>query len=75
MEVFTKKVVPFDHLTLREREILKCIATGKSNREIADKLFISLNTVKTHIKNIYSKLYIKRRTQALLFAIELSTPP
>ncbi|MEP3389436.1 MAG: LuxR C-terminal-related transcriptional regulator [Reichenbachiella sp.] len=42
-----------------------------SNQEIADKLFVSLNTVKTHISNLYLKLHAKRRTQALAKAKEL----
>lgn len=52
-------------LTDRELEVLHHIAQGHSNQEIADKLFVSLNTIKTHTNNIYSKLGVKRRTQAL----------
>lgn len=55
-------------LTQREVEILQLIAEGHTNREIAEHFFISLNTVKTHIQNIYSKLGVKRRTQAVLKA-------
>ncbi len=52
-------------LTERELEVLRHIARGRSNQEIADTLFVSLNTVKTHTNNIYGKLGVKRRTQAL----------
>ena len=52
-------------LSTRELDVLREIADGLSNQEIADKLFVSLNTVKTHIANIYSKLGVKRRTQAI----------
>lgn len=53
-------------LTEREREILKCIADGKSNKEISDCLFISMETVKSHIKNIYKKLNVKNRVEAVM---------
>jgi two-component system, NarL family, response regulator LiaR len=49
----------------RELEILKMIAEGLSNQEIAGQLFISLSTVKTHVSNLFSKLNVKRRTQAI----------
>jgi NarL family two-component system response regulator LiaR len=49
----------------REFEVLELLASGLSNQEIADKLFVSLNTIKTHSSNLYSKLGAKRRTQAI----------
>ncbi len=52
-------------LSQREREILCLMADGHSNQEIADQLFISIHTVKTHSSNLYSKLDVKRRTQAI----------
>ena len=58
-------------LSSREIEVLDNIAKGYSNQEIADKLFVSLNTVKTHTNNIYSKLNVKRRTQAIEIARKL----
>ena len=58
-------------LTKRETEILMLISQGLSNREIADHLFVSGNTVKKHLNNIYSKLNVRRRTQALIRAREL----
>jgi len=52
-------------ITSRELEILGLIATGLSNREIADRLFVSENTVKTHSSRLFGKLGAKRRTQAV----------
>lgn len=52
-------------LSAREIDVLVQLSMGLSNQEIAEKLFVSLNTVKTHIANIYSKLHVKRRTQAI----------
>jgi len=52
-------------ITPREFEILGLIAQGLSNREIADRLFVSENTVKTHSSRLFDKLGAKRRTQAV----------
>jgi DNA-binding CsgD family transcriptional regulator len=52
-------------LSKREMDVLTLMATGLSNDEIANKLFVSLNTVKTHSSNIFMKLEVKRRTQAV----------
>jgi LuxR family maltose regulon positive regulatory protein len=60
-----------DPISDRELEVLHLIAAGLSNREIADKLFISLNTVKTHTKNINSKLDVNSRIKAVARAKEL----
>jgi len=57
-------------LTSRETEILALVAEGKSNKEIAAELFISINTVKVHISNIFQKIEVSSRTEATLFAIE-----
>ena len=54
-------------LTAREREILALICVGASNQEISDKLFISTNTVKTHIYKIYKKIHVPNRMQAALW--------
>ena len=61
-------------LTSREKEVLKEITNGKSNKEIASTLFISEKTVKTHVSNILSKLSLQDRTQAALFAIRHLPP-
>ena len=52
-------------LTDRESEVLLLMAEGHSNKEIAERLFISIHTVKTHTTNIFSKLGVRRRTQAI----------
>jgi DNA-binding CsgD family transcriptional regulator len=62
-------------LTRREMEILRLIAEGLSNREIASRLFVSENTVKTHSANVFSKLSAKRRTQAVQLAKEAGVIP
>ena len=62
-------------ITTRELEILQLIAGGLSNREIAEKLFVSENTVKTHSSRLFDKLDAKRRTQAVQIAKELSLIP
>ncbi len=51
-------------ISTRELEVLQLVADGLSNQEIADKLFVSLNTVKTHTSNLFLKLEVSRRTQA-----------
>ena len=62
-------------ITKRELEILELIAQGMSNREIAEKLFVSENTVKTHSSRLFDKLSAKRRTQAVQIAKELGLLP
>jgi len=62
-------------ITAREFEILQLIAVGMSNREIAEKLFVSENTVKTHSSRLFDKLSAKRRTQAVQIAKELRLIP
>ena len=59
---------PFTLLTEREMEVLRCIARGRSNKEIGSDLSISEKTVKTHITNILSKLHLADRTQAAVYA-------
>lgn len=60
--------MPLDDLTEREREILRLLAKGESNREIGEALFITEGTVKNHVSNILSKLGLRDRTQAALWA-------
>jgi LuxR family maltose regulon positive regulatory protein len=64
-----------DPLTPRELEVLGLIAAGLRNQEIADQLIISLATVKRHISNIYGKLGVSHRTQAVAHARELGLLP
>jgi len=59
---------PFVELTSRELDVLKLIADGLSNQDIAAQLFISHNTVKGHVSNILSKLHLADRTQAAVYA-------
>jgi len=64
-----KQTALFDDLTPRELEVLKLIAQGLRNKEIAQELTISEKTVKNHINNIFSKLHVYDRNQAMLYAI------
>lgn len=59
-----------EELTARERDILGLLAKGYENQRIADELFISLKTVKTHVSNILSKLEVSDRTQAVVYAFQ-----
>ena len=59
-------------LSSRELEILTLLARGMSNKEIGNALFISLSTVKTHTSNVFGKLNVKRRTQAIEIARQLN---
>ncbi len=66
-----------EELTEREMEILLLLARGLTNQEIADRLFIALKTVKTHVSNILAKLEVHDRTQAVIYAFQhkLIAPP
>ena len=61
--------LPVPALTARELEVLKLVAKGMSNREIADELFISENTVKNHVRNILEKLHLHSRMEAVMYAL------
>ena len=76
-ENFTINEVELNKLGIskRELEVLQLIAEGLSNQEIASRLFVSLNTVKTHSSRIFEKLDVKRRTQAIEKAKRLSLIP
>jgi NarL family two-component system response regulator LiaR len=63
------------NLSKRELEVLQLMANGLSNQEIASRLFVSLNTVKTHSAQIFEKMEVKRRTQAVDMAKRLSIIP
>ncbi|MBM6619187.1 response regulator [Bacillus suaedaesalsae] len=57
-------------LTEREKEVLQCLVEGLSNKEIADKLFISDKTVKIHVSKIFKKLNVKSRSQVVIYAVQ-----
>ncbi len=62
-------------ISKREYEVLELIAQGLSNQEIAERLFVSLNTIKTHSSNLFMKLEARRRTEAIRRAKELRLLP
>lgn len=62
-------------ISKREYEVLELIAQGLSTKEIAEKLFVSTSTIKTHSSNLFTKLNVKRRTQAIQRAKELRLLP
>jgi NarL family two-component system response regulator LiaR len=59
---------PFMELTAREMDVLRCLANGASNKEIASQLSVSLTTARTHVSSILRKLNLENRTQAALYA-------
>lgn len=73
--VLNKKEVERLGLSNRELEVLTLLAEGLSNQEIAQRLFVSLNTIKTHTSNIFEKLAVKRRMQAVELAKRLQLIP
>jgi NarL family two-component system response regulator LiaR len=70
----SRAALPED-LTERELEVLRLVAEGLNNREIADKLVISAKTVKTHVSNILGKLHLEDRTQAAIYALRHGLAP
>ena len=64
-----RQAVPSPRLTDRELEVLKLVAQGMSNREIATELYISENTVKNHVRNILEKLHLHSRMEAVVYAV------
>ena len=61
--------MPTPRLTSRELEVLKLVAQGMSNKEIAAELYISENTVKNHVRNILEKLHLHSRMEAVVYAV------
>jgi NarL family two-component system response regulator LiaR len=70
-----REQAPLSDLTPRELEVLKCVARGRSNAEIASDLVISEPTVKTHVSNILAKLHLADRTQAAIYALQQQLVP
>jgi two-component system NarL family response regulator len=64
-----RQAVPVPVLTARELEVLKLVAQGMSNKEIATELYISENTVKNHVRNILEKLHLHSRMEAVMYAV------
>lgn len=69
--IIDEKIIDKLGISKREYEVLKLLGTGMSNQEIADALFVSQNTVKTHTSRLFEKLAVKNRTQAILKSKEL----
>lgn len=70
-----RRVLEYLGISERERQVLALVAAGLSNREIAARLFVSPNTVKTHLSHLYGKLEVTRRTEAVRKARELRLIP
>jgi DNA-binding NarL/FixJ family response regulator len=64
-----RQALPSPRLTSRELEVLKLVAQGMSNKEIAAELYISENTVKNHVRNILEKLHLHSRMEAVVYAV------
>jgi NarL family two-component system response regulator LiaR len=71
----TRPVAIPDELTARELEVLRLIAQGLNNRQVAQALTISAKTVKTHVSNILGKLHLADRTQAAIYAYKQGLTP
>jgi len=69
-DVKIRQVAPMNALSDREVEVLRALRDGRSNKEIADRLFVAESTVKTHLKNIFAKLDVTNRTRAVSLAVE-----
>ena len=65
-----RQQLPAPTLTNREIEVLRLVAKGMSNREIAEELYISENTVKNHVRNILEKLHLHNRMEAVIYAVK-----
>jgi two-component system NarL family response regulator len=65
-----REQLPAPVLTARELEVLKLVAKGMSNKEVADELYIAENTVKNHVRNILEKLHLHSRMEAVVYAVK-----
>lgn len=76
-DVFTRneQALAMLNLSRRELDVLELMAQGLTNQEIASRLFVSLNTIKTHSMNLFEKMDVSRRTQAIAKGRELSIIP
>lgn len=70
LDELTPPPLPANALTPRERDVLDHLVHGRSNKEIADELVVSTETVKTHVGNILSKLHLAHRNQAVIYALK-----
>jgi NarL family two-component system response regulator LiaR len=66
----TQAVAASDDLTVREVEVLRRLALGRSNKEIANELFVGEDTVKTHVSHVFAKLHVENRSQAVVQALK-----
>lgn len=73
--VLNERLLEEMNISKRELEVLALMAQGLSNQQIAERLFVSLNTIKTHSSNVFEKLEVQRRTQAVEKARRLSLIP
>jgi DNA-binding NarL/FixJ family response regulator len=64
-----RQEMPAPRLTERELDVLRLVAQGRTNREVADELYIAENTVKNHVRNILEKLHLHSRMEAVLYAV------
>ncbi len=65
-----QQLTEVEPLTEREREVFRPLAQGLSNKDIAQKLYLSVRTVEGHLANIYGKLHLRSRTEAVLWAAQ-----
>jgi DNA-binding CsgD family transcriptional regulator len=73
--ILNEENLKFFGVSKREYEVLELMANGLSNQQIADRLFVSLNTVKTHTSSLFLKMDVKRRTQAIQKGKDLKLIP